>query len=177
MARLGYVKYFLHTPEEVVPMKTTAFYLAGAVVGLSVLAMLAVHLHAPGHSPATHGFALHGAADAETAERGGTVTEGPVTVSFAQNDDFYLCNDPFWLAVYEMMKEVYAIGIENVTVELLQEKTFAFMRSWPDFTPEQAEGWVEHVKDIPAQFVVIIQEDPAVLDNCANFSVAAVGPP
>ena len=153
-------------------MKTSAFYIAGAVVGLSVLALFAVYLHAPGHSPAAHGLAIHGAANAETAG-----SEGPVTVSFAQNDDFYLCNDPFWLGVYEMMKEVYAIGIENVSVELLQEKTFSFMRSWPDFTPEQAEGWVEHVKDIPAQFIVIIQEDPAVLDNCANFSVAAVGPP
>ena len=155
-------------------MKTTGLIFLICVLALAGVALYFHAPHAQEHEIPFHGAAAqHGAATHEDA----AAEEGPVTVSFAQNDDFYLCNDPFWLAVYEMMKETYAIGVENVTTELLKEKTFAFMRSWPGFTPEQAEGWVEHVKDIPAQFVAIIREDPTVLDNCENFSVAAVGPP
>lgn len=153
-------------------MKLTTPVAVCAAAGLAVLSLTALHLHGQDHFPVAHSITMHGDGDAPAPSGA-----GPVTISFAQNDDFYLCNDPFWLGVYDMMREVYSIGIDNVTVELLQEKTFAFMRSWPEFTPEQAEGWVEHVKDIPGQFVTIIREDPAVLDNCDNFSVAAVGPP
>lgn len=153
-------------------MKISTLYLSCATAGLSALTLLALHLHAADQGPTAHRIVAHALGHAEPA-----VNEGPVTISFAQNDDFYLCNDPFWLGAYEMMAEVYTIGVENVSVELLQEKTFAFIRSWPEFTPEQEAGWLEHVKDIPAQFVAIIREDPTVLDSCANFSVAAVGPP
>jgi hypothetical protein len=44
-------------------------------------------------------------------------------------------------------------------------------------TAGDREAWVDHVKDIPGQLVEIIREDPAVVDSCANFSVALVGPP
>ena len=144
-----------------------------SLVLAAILTVTAVAVYLHTDHGRDHDIALHGAAN----HAANTDDKAPFTVSFAQNDDFYLCNDPFWLAVYDMMKEVYAIGIDEVTVELLTERTFAFMRAWPHFTPEQAEGWVDHVKDIPAQFVTIIREDPTVLDSCANFSVAAVGPP
>ena len=102
--------------------------------------------------------------------------EGPVTVSIAQND-FDLCTDDFYIGFYELTKNAYGIGIDNVTVATLEQESIAYIRAWPDFTPVQAEGWVEHIKDIPAQLVKIIREDPTVLDSCANFSVALVGPP
>lgn len=148
-------------------MKTAHVQVLAGILSLATLGVYLHTVHAQDHGIAHHGSTAH-PADAADA---------PVTISFAQNDDFNLCNEPFWLAYYEMMQEVYAVGIENVTTASLQEKTFAFIRSWPEFTPEQAERRVEHVKDIPGQFVTIIRDDPTVLDSCANFSVAAVGPP
>ena len=50
-------------------------------------------------------------------------------------------------------------------------------RAFPALTPEAAEGWIDHIQAIPGQLIAIIREDPAVLDSCANYSVALVGPP
>lgn len=119
---------------------------------------------------------IHGVT-AEPQHEQTATPEKEVTVSMAQNDDFYLCNDPFFAGIYENMKLTYAAGIENVTVDMLEQETFSFIRAWPQFSEEEKAGWIEHIKDIPRQFVEIIQDDHAVLDNCDNFSVAMVGPP
>ncbi len=125
-------------------------------------------------------FFQHGAQeDQDSSGRVGDVMHSDnesVTVSIAQND-FDLCTDPFYIGFYEITRQVYAVGIENVTVAALEDKTFSYIRSQAQFTPQQAEGWIEHIKAIPGQLVMIIREDPAVLDSCANFSVALVGPP
>ncbi len=58
-----------------------------------------------------------------------------------------------------------------------EEKVFAWVRASDAFPGDSAEAFVEHVKDIPRQLIAIIREDSSVLDSCANFSVALVGPP
>ena len=156
-------------------MMKTAIVAVGSLAGLFVLA------HAIGF-PTTES---NGESQSLIQRMHGTSSEVELlpepseeaTVSMAQNDDFYLCNDPFFSGIFESMQSTYEVGIENVTVEMLEQDTFGFIRAWPAFTEEEKTGWVEHIKDIPRQFVEIIQEDNAVLDNCDNFSVAMVGPP
>ena len=74
-------------------------------------------------------------------------------------------------------KTVFAVGADNVQVHDFEEQVFAWVRASAEIPGDNAEAFVDHIKDIPRQLLAIIQEDPTVLDSCANFSVALVGPP
>lgn len=144
------------------------------VAGLS-LAALAYLLHRPDldGGAVSHTFmALH-AQSADTAVEAST---GPVTVSMAQND-FDLCRDDFYIGFYELTSALYASRGKGVTVPELETNMFDYIRNYPTLSDAEAEGWVEHIALIPGQLVDIIAEDPAVIESCANFSVALVGPP
>ncbi|MSR10913.1 MAG: hypothetical protein EXR84_03835 [Gammaproteobacteria bacterium] len=123
-----------------------------------------------------HGLIIVHANPQQTESAVASDEDAPVTVSIRQ-EDFDLCTQEFYVGIYELAKEVFANGADNVTAEYFQERTFAYFRSREYFSAEAAEGWVEHAKDIPGQLLTIIREDPAVLDTCANFSIALVGPP
>lgn len=101
---------------------------------------------------------------------------GSATVSIRQND-FDLCGDAFYVGLYDLSKDVFGAGIQNVDTSDYRERVFHYIRTTDTFTMGDREAWVDHVKDIPGQLVDIIGEDPKVLDNCSNFSVALVGPP
>lgn len=91
--------------------------------------------------------------------------------------DIALCDQPYFVEVYELSVEYFATGIDNVQAEDFAELMFDHARHSGYFSAQEAEAWIEHIKAVPGQFVEIIREDPAVLDNCYNFQVAAVGPP
>ena len=101
--------------------------------------------------------------------------EAPATFSMRDND-FALCGQEFWDDLYALSVDVFAIGAANVKAEDYAEQVFALVRSSKQFGGG-ADEFIDHIKGAPAQLVEIIDEDPAVLDNCANFSVALVGPP
>lgn len=103
------------------------------------------------------------------------ISDAPATVSMRQND-FALCGQPFYDAVYALTVETFAKGVENVKLEHYQEQVFALVRSSKEFGGDP-EAFVLHIEDIPRQLVEIIREDSEVLDSCENFSVALVGPP
>ena len=117
------------------------------------------------------------------SQEGASNSEESVTFSIRQND-FDLCEDAFYVGLYDLSIEVFAVGAENVDVADYQRQIFHYIRTTDTFTMGDGastvgdrEAWVDHVKDIPGQLVEIIREDPAVVDSCANFSVALVGPP
>ena len=146
-----------------------AFGLIAAVVGLFVFG---IALHGPWlqGSEASHMIStLHGQS-ADTADN------GAVTVSMAQND-FDLCDEDFYIGFYEVTRSVYAANAGAVSVAELESATFNYIRNYPAMSDAEAEAWVEHIDLIPGQLVDIIAEDPEVIDSCANFSVALVGPP
>jgi len=99
-----------------------------------------------------------------------------VTFSIRQND-YDLCTDQFYVEIYELTVNEFARGADQVVLSEYQANVFDFVRTTENFHYGDREGWVDHIKDIPAQLIDIIREDPAVLDSCANFSVALVGPP
>ena len=102
--------------------------------------------------------------------------DGPVTVSIRQND-YALCGRAMYDELYALTVEVFAVGAENVKLSEYEQKVFALVVASDEFAGASAEAVIDHIKDIPRQLVEIIQEDPAVLDSCSNFSVALVGPP
>lgn len=101
--------------------------------------------------------------------------EAPATISMRDND-FALCGQEFWDDLYALTVDVFAIGAANVGAEEYAEQVFALVRSSKQFE-EGADEFIDHIRGAPAQLVQIIDEDPTVLDSCANFSVALVGPP
>ncbi len=115
------------------------------------------------------------AACSEMPFHGAGHESAPATFSLRDND-FALCGQEFWDSLYALTVDVFAIGAANVSAEEYAEKVFALVRSSKQFGGG-ADEFIEHIKGAPAQLVEIIEEDPEVLDSCANFSVALVGPP
>lgn len=145
-----------------------------SVAGVS-LAALAYFLHRPDPDNGVMSrtfMALHGQSEDAAVDVGA----GSVTVSMAQND-FDLCQDDFYIGFYELTSALYASRGKGVTVPELETSMFDYIRNYPTLSEAKAEGWVEHIALIPGQLVDIIAEDPAVIESCANFSVALVGPP
>jgi len=88
-----------------------------------------------------------------------------------------LCDQPYFREVYELEVEYFSRDASEITAEGNAELLFEHARTSGHFTAEEAEGWIAHIKDIPAQLVDIYLEDSTVLDSCYNFQVAGVGPP
>lgn len=138
----------------------SAFILTG-VIGILVLATISLHVF-------THldtGHFLH-----STSEGNQSVT---IRLNHAGN---FVCGQPFFDATYEFAKETFAVGVENVVLSEFEEKTFNFIRTNESFKGNR-EAYIDHVKDIPRQLIEIVKEDPTVLDSCANFQIAMIGPP
>ena len=122
--------------------------------------------------------ALLGAISASCSEipfHGDDHAGGSATFSMRDND-FALCGQEFWDDLYALTVDVFSMGAANVSADEYAEQVFALVRSSQQFGGG-ADEFIDHIKDAPAQLVDIINEDSAVLDSCANFSVALVGPP
>ena len=104
------------------------------------------------------------------------VEEPPASINMRQND-FELCTNPFYVDIYKLTVEVFAQGAEQVQLADYEAQLFALVRASDEFADGGAEAFIEHIGNIPKQLIQIISEDPTVLDSCANFSVALVGPP
>lgn len=99
----------------------------------------------------------------------------PVTVSIRWSDSD-LCAMPFYVEVYELTKSVFAMGAENVVLTDYADRMFGLVRASQEYG-ENADAFIEHIRDIPRQLLEIIREDASVLTSCANFSIALIGPP
>jgi len=104
------------------------------------------------------------------------VEEPPASINIRQND-FELCTNAFYVDIYKLTVKVFAQGAEQVQLADYEAQLFALVRASDDFADGGAEAFIEHIGNIPKQLIQIISEDPTVLDSCANFSVALVGPP
>ncbi len=144
-------------------MKIAAILILGILAGLVIA-------HAPitGHFSGNDSFAaLHGSGE-------GAV---PSSAMSLMQTDTALCDQPYFIEVYELSVSYAAVGSENMQAEEFADILFTHARESGYFTAEEAESWIEHIEAIPGQLVDIYREDPTVLDNCYNFQVAAVGPP
>lgn len=139
-----------------------------------VLGVVGLHLGSSlfSESQAAIDFAaLHG--QAQEADSSQTSSE---TMNL-MNTETALCDQPYFREVYEMGVEFFSGNEENITTENLEKLMFDHARNSGYFTPEEAEGWISHIKAIPGEFIEIYREDPTVVDSCYYWQVAAVGPP
>src|ERR1700754_4473912 len=112
---------------------------------------------------------------AEPSGRDGT----PVTFSL-QGGATPTCEDPLTRASYDVYRAAFANGPDKVDLPAFEHQERASIRAyvasqgWP---PGDADRLIDHLKDIPRQFVEIVKDDPKVLDSCEAFSLAMSGPP
>lgn len=119
---------------------------------------------------------LHGRLDAAGTHNAENSTMPSPAVSLMQTDTA-LCDQPYFIEMYELGAAYFSAGIENIQAEDFSEVLFDHARNSQYFTTQEAESWISHIKDIPGQTVEIFREDPTLFDTCYNFQVFAVGPP
>jgi hypothetical protein len=79
-------------------------------------------------------------------------------------------------AFYDLTRQTLGKGAPALDFEGYREKSYAIFRAFGVSMGMSAEGMVDHLKDIPAQLVDIVKDDPEVLDSYDNFKVALMGP-
>lgn len=141
-------------------MKHKPILIAAGVVGLIVLTALFLHLPHLRHANLAHANPGHGSE---------MVTIPLNETSMAR------CGNTFFDSFYQLTKAVFAEGADTVVLADYQEQVFSLIRNSEEFK-DNPEPFIEHIKAIPGQIIDIVKEDPEVLDNCENFSVAMVGP-
>ena len=146
-------------------MKIAAALLIGFVLGVG-----AMHLpFATGETADIHGniMSLHG--EYQTTETSAAM--------LLMQTDTALCEQPYFIEVYALSQEYFTTHGDRAETEEFSKIMFDHARNSGHFNAHEAEGWIEHIKDIPGQFVSIYKEDPDFLNSCYGFQVAAVGPP
>ena len=148
--------------------------LIGMALG-AALVFVGLHLHG-GSSGSTDFAALH----SRLAGNGSLSTgqsDSPSDAVLLMQTDTALCDQPYFVALYELSADYFARGIDNADAGEFAEIVFDHARNSGFFTAEETEGWIDHISAIPGQMVEIYRNDPTALDTCYNFQVAAVGPP
>lgn len=114
-------------------------------------------------------WAQHGQ---QPAEQAGTTTKNLQ----GENNDAWFEN-PHIHAFYDLTKETLGKGTDGIDFAAYRDKSYAIFRAFGTSMGGNAEGMVDHLKDIPRQMVGIVKEDPHVLDSFKNFRLALEGPP
>ena len=82
-------------------------------------------------------------------------------------------------AFYDLTKETLGAGGLKATsgpaFEAYRDKSYAIFRAF-GAQAGNADGMVDHLKDIPRQMVGIVKDDPKVIESFANFRLALEGP-
>ena len=147
--------------------------------GVSLLAIAAVlvAMHMPGSPEAGGGFAAFHSSLGNGEPGPGNQAETWSEAMKLMQTDTALCEQPYFIEMYELSAGYFSDSADQANGKDFADLLFAHARESGFFTAEEAEGWIEHISAIPGQFVEIVRGDPAVLDSCYNFQVAAVGPP
>ena len=105
---------------------------------------------------------------AQTSQHGGSTS--------LQGDTKAWSDNAHMRAFYDLTKERLGPGAPKLDFAAYREDAYGIFRAFGVSMGMSAEGMVDHLKDIPAQLVHIVRDDPDVLDSYANFTVALMGP-
>jgi hypothetical protein len=105
---------------------------------------------------------------AQTQQHGGSTSLQGDTKAWSDNAHMH--------AFYDLTRQTLGKGAPALDFEGYREKSYAIFRAFGVSMGMSAEGMVDHLKDIPAQLVDIVKDDPEVLDSYDNFKVALMGP-
>ena len=134
---------------------------------IAVLGLTAVVLHLPHFR---HGRFAHA-----SPHSGDHFVNGESVTIELNPSGFMTCGQPFFDSVYDLTKDVFSVGADNVVLSDYENRMFTLIRNSERFK-DDPEPFIDHVKDVMRQTIEIVKEDPEVLDSCENFQVAMVGP-
>jgi hypothetical protein len=99
------------------------------------------------------------------------------TKSLQGGDNSAWSDNPNMHAFYDLTVATLGKGTANIDFPAYQQKSYALFRAFGTSMGWKPEAMVDHLKDIPRQLVGIVKDDPKVLDNYKNFTLALMGPP
>lgn len=155
-------------------MKVAVSLTLGIVLGL-VIANVSGAVF--GHFTEQEGFARFHPGEGATASNSADNSTTPSPAIRLMQTDTALCDQPYFVELYELSNSSFSPGAEKLRAEEYAEVVFEHARNSGYFTAEEAETWIRHIENVPFELVGILEEDPAVFDSCYNFQVAVVGPP
>ena len=109
---------------------------------------------------------------ANGAEPGETITLN------AQADSSDWEQNEHFRKFYPLSVEMLGRGTDevDVDVELYEQRSYAIFRAFANSIGVDADGMVDHLKNIPREMVEIVKRDPTTLESYETFLVALRGP-
>lgn len=92
------------------------------------------------------------------------------------NDQAAFFANPNAHAFYDLSVKTFAKGADKVDFPAYQQQSYAIFRALGASMGVAPEAMQDHLKDIPAQMVQIVKDDPAALKDYQSFITAMVGP-
>lgn len=93
-----------------------------------------------------------------------------------QGDQSAWINNAHMRGFYDLTRETLGKSAPPLDFASYRDRSYAIFRAFGTSMGMAPEGMVDHLKDIPAQLVDIVKDDPAVLDSYDSFVVALMGP-
>lgn len=92
------------------------------------------------------------------------------------NDQAAFFANPNAHAFYDLSVKTFANGADKVDFPAYQQQSYAIFRALGASMGGSPDAMQDHLKDIPAQMVQIVKDDPAALKDYDSFITAMVGP-
>jgi hypothetical protein len=86
-------------------------------------------------------------------------------------------DNPHMHAFYDLSRTTLAGGTAKIDVADYEAKSYVIFRAMAASMGADPNAMQDHLKLIPRQMVQIVKDDPKVLDNYKNFTLALMGPP
>jgi hypothetical protein len=79
---------------------------------------------------------------------------------------------------YELSVEMLGVEAETLDIAAYERRSYAIFGALAVSVGIDPVGWVDHLKNIPREVVMIVEDDldPMILDSYENFLVALRGP-
>ena len=85
--------------------------------------------------------------------------------------------NPHVRAFYDLSVKTLRKHRRHIDVDRYEQASYAIFRELGHSLGASPEGMVDHLKGIPREVVMIVQQDPTTLDSYESFLTALMGPP
>lgn len=107
---------------------------------------------------------------------GGSPAPGQAGFNMQGNDQAEFFANPNTHAFYDLSVKTFANGADKIDFPAYQQQSYAIFRALGASRGVPPQAMQDHLKDIPAQMVQIVKDDPTALKDYQSFITAMVGP-
>ena len=106
----------------------------------------------------------------------GAAQPGQPGFNMQGNDQAAFFANPNAHAFYDLSVKTFAGGADKIDFPAYQQQSYAIFRALGSSMGVAPQAMQDHLKDIPAQRVQIVKDDPTALKDYQSFVTAMVGP-